>query len=163
MKIFFLNVLVLIQMFAICGCTNNELVYHGYSFNDVNNLEIQLENFKKSTASKQTILETLGSPTFIETNSLQESEFFYVENIFVKKPYIGNKKIETKILKIQFNSNDKMEGFKLYKTNKEDAFDSSIETKVQGNEMKFFEQMKKNLSNADKKIASSEGYDSKTN
>ena len=154
MKNFFLNVLILIQMFAICGCTNKELVYHGYSFNDVSHLEMKLENFKRSRVSKQTILETLGSPTFIETNIPKESEFFYVENIFIKKPYVGNEKIETKILKITFNSDDKIQDFKLYKSSIEDTFDSSIETKVHGNQMKFFEQIKKNLSYSEKKIAS---------
>lgn len=142
-KIF--NVLVLIQMLVVCGCSSKELVYHGYSFNDVNNLEIQLANFKKTAESKQNVLQTLGSPTFIETNESKGSEFFYVENVFIREPYIGNQKIETKILEIKFNSNDQMQDFKLYKTNKADVFDSSMQTEVPGNKMKFLEQVKKNL------------------
>ncbi len=142
-KIF--NVLVLIQILVVCACSSKELIYHGYSFSDVHNLEMKLVNFKKTAESKQTVIQTLGSPTFIETNESRGSEFFYVENIFIRKPYIGNNKVETKILKIKFNANDQMQDFELYKTNQAEAFDSSMQTKVPGNEMKFFEQVKKNL------------------
>ncbi len=154
MKQKIINVLILIQMFLVCGCSNKELIYHGYTFNDVNNLEIKLEEFKKTKAPKENVMKTLGSPTFMETlqneSNHKRSEFFYVENIFIRKPFIGDKKIETKVLKITFDYNDQVQDFQLYKTNKEDVFDSSIQTKVKGNEMKFFEQMKKNLTSISK-------------
>ena len=154
MKQKIINVLILIQMFLVCGCSNKELIYHGYTFNDVNNLEIKLEEFKKTKAPKENVMKTLGSPTFMETlqneSNHKRSEFFYVENIFIRKPFIGDKKIETKVLKITFDYNDQVQDFQLYKTNKADVFDSSIQTKVKGNEMKFFEQMKKNLTSISK-------------
>lgn len=145
MKGIFFNLIVVSVVFLAQGCSKNE-IFHGYTFNDVQNFENKMHMFEKNKASLQHVEEILGSPTFSETIQ-GKYEYFYVQNVFIKQPIIGSKKSYSKVLRILFDQNKRVENIKLYNVTENDVFDSTLKTKVSGNELKFFDQVKRNLGN----------------
>lgn len=148
------KVLFVVQLTILAGCSKNNLVYHGYTFNDVRDVDAKLENLRTSHATQDKVIKLLGSPTFTENlknNQQQNSQFFYVEDTFIRKPFIGDKKISTKVLKITFDNSQRVSDIKFYNVKGEEIFDTSTKTKVKGGEMNILEQMKRNLTRISKK------------
>ena len=144
---------ILILMISLCtvSCTRNAFIYHGYTFNDVSNLKEKVQDFKDSRANSAKVIDVLGSPTLTEilqNNQKQNrKDFFYVENVFVRKPFVGDYKVNTKVLIICFDYEDKVKDFIFIQNKEKNLFDDSMKTTIKGKEMKFFEQIKKNITN----------------
>lgn len=127
---------------AVCGCTSQGEVYHGYTFNDVEKINEKILTFKSST--KKAVELQLGTPTFTEKDDNKIS-YFYVEDVFKKTPIIGEDKLYSRVLRIDFNSDEKVELVKMYKILGKGYFNGKDRTTVTGYRMGFFEQMKRNL------------------
>ncbi len=154
MQKYILKILFVVQISILAGCSQNNLVYHGYTFNDVRSIDERLQNLKSNHVTKDKVINLLGSPTFTEdlkNNQQQSSQFFYVEDTFLRKPFIGDRKISTKVLKICFDSHNRVDEIKFYNVEGEEIFDTSTKTKVKGGEMNILEQMKRNFTRISKK------------
>ncbi len=153
MQKYILKILFVVQLTILVGCSQNNLVYHGYTFNDVRDIDERLQNLQRNHVTKDKVINLLGSPTFTENlkNNQQQSQFFYVEDTFLREPFIGDKKISTKVLKITFDNSQRVADIKFYNVEGNEIFDSSTKTKVKGGEMNILEQMKRNFTRISKK------------
>lgn len=138
------KVLTFIIFLAVCGCSSKNEIYHGYTFDDIEKIDIKLHKYKTSKTTTQDVENELGSPTFIERNE-GKLVYFYIEDIFNKSPIVGEKKIYSRVLRIDFDLNDIVEGVEFYTVEGKGYFNSSDKTEVKGNKIGFFEQMQKNL------------------
>jgi outer membrane protein assembly factor BamE (lipoprotein component of BamABCDE complex) len=91
-------ILILLLISLIQGCTKNNDLYHGYTFNDIENIEGKIKSIKTNKATKSEVVEILGSPTIENKRT-----FLYIENIFIQKPFFGPKNTQNKILQVDFN------------------------------------------------------------
>lgn len=140
-------------MLSISGCSESK-IYHGYTFSDVQNLEQKIQSFFKTKASIERVRLELGSPSFTEIvqnkNGERKYDFFYVQNIFVRKAFIGEQKSDSQVLKISFGYDGRVEKIKFYTVQGKGFIDTSTKTEVKGNELKFLDQMIKNIANDSK-------------
>lgn len=134
--------LILMVFITICGCTSQAEVYHGYTFNDVADINKTITTFKSST--KQEVELQLGTPTFLEKDT-DKISYFYVEDVFKKTAIIGENKLYSRVLRIDFNSHEKVESVEMYKVIGKGLFNNKEKTTIKGYRMGFFEQMKRNL------------------
>jgi outer membrane protein assembly factor BamE (lipoprotein component of BamABCDE complex) len=127
---------------TICGCSSKVEIYHGYTFNDVEKIDEKILTFKSSTKNEVEL--QLGTPTFAENND-DKISYFYVEDVFKKTPIIGEDKLYSRVLRIDFTADDKVILVEMYKVIGRGYFNSKDKTNVTGHRMGFFEQMKRNL------------------
>lgn len=144
-----LSIILLLIIINITGCGQRNSVYHGYTFNDVQDLDSTLEDLQKKHATQSEVITLLGSPTFqeiIQNNDLERQvDFFYVEHVLNRKPLLADKILYTKVLILQFNYNGRLKNFSWKKTTVQPLFDSNDKTVINSYKMKFFEQITKNL------------------
>jgi outer membrane protein assembly factor BamE (lipoprotein component of BamABCDE complex) len=143
------KVLTFIIFLAICGCSTKNEIHYGYTFNDINNIDEKIKNYKDRQTTPKDIENELGSPTFIERNE-GKLVYFYIEDIFNKSPIIGEKKMYSRVLKIDFDLNNIVKSVEFYTVEGKGYFNKSDKTEVKGNKMGFFEQMQKNLTSIGK-------------
>ena len=136
------RIFILSLLLTICGCTSKGEIYHGYTFNDVGKIDEKIPTLQHSTKKKVEL--ELGSPTFIEKYS-GNSSYFYVEDVFQKTPFIWEDKIFSKVLRIDFDSNETVKSVQMYRVDGKGYFNNKDKTIVKGHQMGFFEQMKRNL------------------
>lgn len=136
------KILILIAFITTCGCTAKGEIYHGYTFNDVEKINELITTFKSS--NKKDVELKLGTPTFIETD-INSKTYFYVEDVFQKTPLIGEDKLYSRVLRIDFDHNDQVMLVDMYKIIGKGDFNNQDKTKIIGYKMGFFEQMKRNL------------------
>lgn len=135
------KVIGLIGLLTISGCASKGEVYHGYTFNDLEKIDIKVHNLKHKT--KKDLEAELGSPTFSEKIDGQTT-YFYVEDVFKTKPIVGEDKLYSRVLRLDFKG-DTVESVAMYKIEGKGYFNSKDYTVVKGHRMGFFEQMKRNL------------------
>jgi outer membrane protein assembly factor BamE (lipoprotein component of BamABCDE complex) len=138
------KVLAFIILLTLCSCSSNSSIYHGYTFNDIDKIDQKINNYKNNKTTRQVIEKDLGSPTFTEKTN-EKLTYFYVEDAFKKSPIVGESKLYSKILKIDFNLNNTFQSAEFYKIEGKGYFNNSDKTEVKGNKMGFFEQMHRNL------------------
>jgi outer membrane protein assembly factor BamE (lipoprotein component of BamABCDE complex) len=144
-------VIILVVSLALVGCSRKDVTYHGYTFNDIKNIDSKVSEFTKQKSNIDEVRSVLGSPSFIETvqnnQGQNKYEFFYVQNIFTKEPFIGKKKSHMKVLRVSFDYDGRVYNTSFYDIVNKDIFDKSLKTQIKTNKMQFFEQMIKNITN----------------
>ena len=145
-----LHLLCIITQLGGCSKKDNK-VFHGYSFNDIHEISSVLHRIQQNHSTRDDVVKELGSPSFIETIENNQGQhrytFFYLEDIFTRKPYLGDQKISTKILTINFGYDDKIRDISFEDINVKQQLDTSSQTFMKGNKMTFLNQLQKNFSN----------------
>jgi len=132
--------LILIISIIICGCTSNVEVYHGYTFNDIPKIDEMIITLK--SANNKDVESQLGTPTFIEKD-INGMTYFYVEDVYEKKPLIGEDKLYSRILRIDFDHHKNVILIDMYKIIGRGIFNNQDKTKIIGYKMGFFECIKR--------------------
>ncbi len=101
-----------------------------------------VKNIETGIATKESIIETLGSPSSVSTFPGSGEAWYYITKRTEHFAFLDKKILEQSVIVIQFDENEVVKGIKNY--NKEDAQNISIvdrKTPTGGNELGFFEQI----------------------
>lgn len=101
-----------------------------------------VKNIETGIATKESIIETLGSPSSVSTFPGSGEAWYYITKKTEHFAFLDKKILEQSVIVIQFDENEVVKGIKNY--NKEDAQNIGIverKTPTGGNELGFFEQI----------------------
>lgn len=142
------HIFSLVSLIILTACMSQNELYHGYTFNDVRNLNQTVDLLQKQGSSRSDVERLLGTPTLIEARedlTCKRYSFFYVEDVFKRAPIIGNKKSHSRILRVDFSCDGRVERSRFFKVEGNGSFNTKLKTEAVGESLGFFEQMQKNF------------------
>ncbi|MBL4666294.1 MAG: outer membrane protein assembly factor BamE [Sneathiella sp.] len=101
-----------------------------------------IQKIEPGVATKETIIETLGSPSSVSTFPGSGEAWYYITKKTEHFAFLEKKVTEQKVIVIQFDENEVVKGIKNY--DKDDGREINIvgrTTPTGGNELGFFEQI----------------------
>ncbi len=140
------SALLILAVVTMFGCSKDNTIYYGYTFNDVEKINEKITHIQKHKTKKADVIRIFGTPTFEDENS-----FFYIENILVQRPFLGSKNIKNKILQVDFDKDNNVVKARFEVTNTEDnVMYAKQKTMVEGSNLTILEKFKSNIVNTNK-------------
>jgi hypothetical protein len=84
-----LLLILLVGLLTLTACSAKGQIFHGYSFNDIENFSNKITHI----SNKNDMLKTLGTPTFIYDN-----DYVYLNEVFAARPVYGKTLVTVNIL-----------------------------------------------------------------